>query len=127
MLRGYFVRRNVDELDGEVGDFTEDDFEDFDEDSLNSRIRMDRRGVVSSPAESPWLTDLARAWWECGGKAIALDTADPPSLDDTRIKFLTVVEKRSFPWADPGEEDEILSSWGERTVDSVIRIVYAGK
>ena len=53
VLRGYFVRRNADELDGEVGDFTEDDFEDFDEYSLNSRIRIDLRRAVSSPAESP--------------------------------------------------------------------------
>ena len=97
MLRGYFVRRSVDELDGEVGDFTEDDFEGFGEYSLNSRIRMDLRGAESSPTESPWLTDLARAWWEREEKAVELDTADPPSLDDTRIRFLTVAEKRSFP------------------------------
>ena len=127
VLRGYFVRRNVDELDGEVGDFTEEDFGDFDEYSLNSRIRMDLRGAVSSPAESPWLIDLARAWWECGEKAVELDTAGPSSLDGTRIKFLTLAEIRSFPWVDPVEEDEILSSWGIRTVDRVISMVYAGK
>lgn len=65
VFRGYFVSRNVDEFDGEVGDLIEaafDGFDAFSEFSLNKRIRIDLRGVISSPAGSPVLIDLAREW-----------------------------------------------------------------
>lgn len=100
VFRGYFVNRKVDAFEGEVGDFMDaafDGFDDFSEFSLNSRIRIDFRGVISSAPESPLLTGRARIWWVCEVSAVELETEEAPSSADFPMKaFLIVVDNRRF-------------------------------